>query len=170
MPSTKRSSSLTSPSDFDKAFEGIQVSEVVKGKLVEEIGRRLAPQPMKIAAVIEVNCFTKEGVEAIKEALRAGESLGTAELKISITLITPPCFVVSTMALLNKKKAIDLIDASIKAIDTAIRERGGSCKVKTPAHAVGKNMESEFEKGLLDQDKNGINPDEELEFEEDGDQ
>ena len=142
----------------------------MRDKLVSEIARRLAPQPVKIAAVLEINCYKKEGIDSIKAALLDGEALSTPEIKISITLVTPPSFVVSTIALLNKKKAFEAVEACIKAIDASIREKGGSCRVKTATHIIGKNNENNFEKGLLDQENNNMHPQEELEFEEDEEQ
>jgi hypothetical protein len=44
--------------------------------LLTYIKRRLAPQPVKIRADIEVTCFTYEGIDAIKAALTEGEEKG----------------------------------------------------------------------------------------------
>jgi translation initiation factor 2 subunit 1 len=45
------------------------VSPELKTDLLTYIKRRLAPQPVKIRADIEVTCFTYEGIDAIKAAL-----------------------------------------------------------------------------------------------------
>lgn len=37
-----------------------------------EIKRRLTPQPVRIRAEFEITCFSYDGIDAVKEALRAG--------------------------------------------------------------------------------------------------
>lgn len=125
----------------------------MRDKLKAEISRRLTPQPIKIMAYFEVNCFANAGVIAIKEALREAEALSTADTKITVNLITPPMFSVSTVALLNKKQAFDLIEESLKAIEVAIVKRGGSYKLKKAPQRVDKN-EKEIE-DLMMQDERG---------------
>lgn len=49
------------------------MKEDVKDKLQSEIKRRLTPQALKIRADFEITCFAYEGIDAIKEALRAGQ-------------------------------------------------------------------------------------------------
>lgn len=51
----------------------MDISPVIKNDLLTYIKRRLAPQPVKIRADIEVTCFTYEGIDAIKAALGEGE-------------------------------------------------------------------------------------------------
>jgi hypothetical protein len=48
----------------------------LQNDLLTYIKRRLAPQPVKIRADIEVTCFTYEGIDAIKAALTEGEEKG----------------------------------------------------------------------------------------------
>lgn len=105
-------------------------------------------------AYFEVNCFANAGVKAIKEALREAENLSTPDTKITVNLVTPPMFSVSTVALLNKKKAFDLIEESLKAIETAIVQRGGSYKLKKAPQRVDKN-EKEIEDLMMQDDKDG---------------
>lgn len=124
----------------------------VRDKLKAEISRRLTPQPIKIMAYFEVNCYLNEGVNAIKEALREAERLSTPEIKISVNLVTPPTFSVSTVALLNKNKAFDLIELSLKSIEQAIIKRGGSYKLKKAPQRVDKN-EKEMEDAMMQDEK-----------------
>jgi translation initiation factor 2 subunit 1 len=160
---------LTLLSDFDKAFQGLNISESVKAKLIEEIGRRLTPQATKIAAYFEINCFTKEGIDAIKEALRAGEAQSTPEMKLTVNLITPPLFVVSTIAQLNKKKAFEVVETSLKAIEDCIKSKGGIYKLKKAAYGIGSNDKEDYgEKALKDEDAKGGDQ-EDLQFDEEED-
>ena len=43
-------------------FAGLDITEDIKEFLITYIKRRLAPQPVKIRADIEVTCFTYEGI------------------------------------------------------------------------------------------------------------
>ena len=42
----------------DNIFEGLDVDETIKAAITTYIKRRLAPQPVKIRADIEVTCFS----------------------------------------------------------------------------------------------------------------
>ena len=51
---------------------------------------------MKVRADIEVSCYTYEGIDAIKAALRAGLECSTEQIPLNIQLIAPPLYVVTT--------------------------------------------------------------------------
>jgi translation initiation factor 2 subunit 1 len=78
--------SSTFPRESDKVFEGLDISPETKEELITNIRRRLTPHALKIRADIEVNCFGYEGIEAIKQALFAGEACKTetADVKIKV--------------------------------------------------------------------------------------
>lgn len=74
-------------------FAEIEMSEEIKTDLLQYIKRRLAPQPIKVRADIEVSCFTYEGIDAIKESLLKGIDVGQEGAQkndIKIKLIAPP--------------------------------------------------------------------------------
>jgi translation initiation factor 2 subunit 1 len=77
--------------------------------VVTYVKRRLAPQPVKIRADIEVTCFTYEGIDAIKEAL--------------LELIAPPMYVMTTMTL-DKEIGVATLNKAIEAIAVLIRAKG----------------------------------------------
>ncbi len=87
------------------------------------VKRRLAPQPVKIRADIEVTCFTYEGIDAIKEALTEGENAGTPEAAIKIKLIAPPMYVMTTMTL-DKDNGVETMNAAIEKITHIILAKG----------------------------------------------
>jgi translation initiation factor 2 subunit 1 len=43
--------------------------------LYDSIARKMAPTPMKLRADFELQCFTYEGIDAIREALLSGKRL-----------------------------------------------------------------------------------------------
>lgn len=66
--------------------------------LTSTIARRLTPQPIKLRADIELTCYTPAGIDAIKKALRAGESESNETVPIKAKLVAPPLYVLSTNA------------------------------------------------------------------------
>jgi translation initiation factor 2 subunit 1 len=70
-----------------------------------------------------VSCYTSEGIDAIKEALLAGENAGTAEAPVKIKLIAPPLFVV-TCTTLDKDFGIALLKRAIEVVETTIKAKG----------------------------------------------
>jgi translation initiation factor 2 subunit 1 len=84
---------------------------------------RLAPQPVKIRSDIEVSCFTYEGIDAVKAALKAGEDRSTRDVQIKINLIAPPMYVMTTMTL-DKQLGIDKLKEATEAITEVIRSYG----------------------------------------------
>lgn len=68
-------------------------SEAVAEELKSYIGRKLTPQPTKVRADIEVTCFSYEGIDAIKAALRTAEARNTAETQVKCRLVSPPLYV-----------------------------------------------------------------------------
>lgn len=72
------------------------VSQQVQQILVQTIARRLTPQPVKLRADIELTCYTPAGIDAIKKALRAGETMSNEAVPIKAKLVAPPLYVLST--------------------------------------------------------------------------
>lgn len=113
------------PSDADKIFEDIEMSDEVRDQILLNIQRRLTPQPHRIRADIEVTCFAYDGVLAIREALLAGAELNTEEQPLSIKLIAPPLFVLFTQSV-DKDGGIAHLQHAIDVIKVrASTRRGG---------------------------------------------
>merc|ERR1712232_829892 len=65
----------------------------VKQCLLKEIKHRLAEQPFKIQAQIDVTCFTAEGIRAIKEALSIGITKAEENNQtLDINLLSTPTY------------------------------------------------------------------------------
>jgi translation initiation factor 2 subunit 1 len=132
----------------DDIFEGLEVDDATKTAVVSYVKRRLAPQPVKIRADIEVTCFTYEGIDAIKEALLEGESKSVTEAPVKIKLIAPPMYVMTTMTL-DKEIGVETLNVAIEAIAVMIRAKGGSLDVKMAPKAVTLREETELQ-AMLD--------------------
>ncbi|KAH3680046.1 hypothetical protein WICPIJ_008427 [Wickerhamomyces pijperi] len=133
--------SITDNSVFDEI-------EAPSEDLLEElkiyIGKRLTPQAIKIRADIEVSCFSYEGIDAIKTALRAAEELSTENLQIKVKLVAAPLYVVTTQAL-EKQQGIDALNKALETIQEQISKAGGSATVTMAPKAVTATEDAELQ-------------------------
>jgi translation initiation factor 2 alpha subunit (eIF-2alpha) len=67
---------------------GKKITEEQKLVLREAIAKKMAPTPVKLRAGFELNCFTYEGIDAIKEALLAAKAAVNEEKFIVDVIIT----------------------------------------------------------------------------------
>jgi translation initiation factor 2 subunit 1 len=111
------------------------LSDEVKQTLLSNIGRRLTPQPIKLRADLEVTCFLYQGIDAIKESLRAGEAVGNEEMPIKIKLVAPPLYVMMTTSL-DKDIGLQKLNEAVSVITELIRKAGGDINIKAAPRAV----------------------------------
>ena len=110
---------------------------------LKNIRRRMAPQPVKISAEVEVTCFRYEGIDAIKEALSAAIKTGTADIPVKIKLIAPPIYVMYTQSL-DKDKGIATLNTAIEAAKAEIQKRKGDITVRVGARAISEREDKEM--------------------------
>lgn len=123
-------------SQADKVLEPYNISPEVLDALLKNIKRRLTPQAIKIRADVEVMCFGYDGIDAIKDALKAAEALSTEEIPVKIKLVAPPLYVIMTQAL-NKDKGIETLQKACDLISSMVKSKaGGEVNIKTPPRAV----------------------------------
>ena len=70
--------------------------------LLVTLKSRFKQHPVKIRAYIEVVCYTYDGIDYVKHALKTGLSCGTETAPIKINLVASPLFVVETSFLDTK--------------------------------------------------------------------
>jgi translation initiation factor 2 subunit 1 len=116
-------------------FEGLDAPAEIKDNILKTIQHRLGSQPVKIQADIQVTCFSYEGIDAIKPALRAGLTCGTTDSPIRIQLVTSPEYILLTSST-DHERGIALLKKSIEAIQTEIKKHGGDCVIKTEPRVV----------------------------------
>ncbi|ANB15450.1 translation initiation factor eIF2 subunit alpha [Sugiyamaella lignohabitans] len=134
---------ITNP---ETVFEGIEPpSKEIFDDLMGQISRKLTPNPVKIRADIEVTCFGYEGIDAVKEALRAGESLHTEQVPVKVKLVAAPLFVLTSTSL-DKQRAIETLNQAIDKIRESVVAAGGSLNVKMEPKAVTENDDAELAK------------------------
>ena len=67
----------------------------------------MTPQPLKIRADVELTCFAYDGIERIKDAMRAAEATSTEECPVKMKLVAPPLYVLTTQTL-DKQKGVEV--------------------------------------------------------------
>jgi translation initiation factor 2 subunit 1 len=116
---------VTDPSILDEYEIPIEWRDI----LITNIKRRLTPQAVKCRADIEVSCYSYEGIDAIKAALREGLKLSTEDKPVKINLIAPPVYVV-TSTCLDRDEGIQVLKDVIERIQKHIEASKGRFKIK----------------------------------------
>lgn len=152
--------------DPEKVLGCLGLEEDIKEKLITTIQHRHKAQPFRVRADVEVTCFKYEGIDAIREALKAGEkSVEGNDCALTIRLLAAPTYVIVANSV-DKEEGLALVDKAIDAIKVAIIEKGGSLKVTKAAAVV--SMEDEVKAvGEDDDEEDEEEEDEEEESDED---
>ncbi|KAI5285432.1 hypothetical protein KEM52_002442 [Ascosphaera acerosa] len=119
-------------------------NDVVKGELLGYIAKKLTPHPTKVRADIEVTCFSYEGIDAVKAALRTAEARSTDDCQVKVRLVSPPLYVLTSHTL-DKAKGIAVLEESIQSISESIAAAGGACTVKMAPKAVTEHDDAELQ-------------------------
>eukprot|EP01095_Lingulamoeba_sp_RSL-Kostka_P009308 TRINITY_DN320_c0_g1_i1.p2 TRINITY_DN320_c0_g1~~TRINITY_DN320_c0_g1_i1.p2 ORF type:complete len:283 (-),score=106.08 TRINITY_DN320_c0_g1_i1:1434-2282(-) len=119
----------------EELLNSLDVDDHVKKALIKEVSHRLEEQPFKCQAVVEVTCFTEEGIDAIRPALLAGKDVGeNTDATIAINLVSTPLYRLS-LSCINEQQGISLLNESIEKIREVITERKGRLVVKEEPNA-----------------------------------
>lgn len=119
-------------------------SEAAKDELLSYIAKRLAPQPIKVRADVEVTCFGYDGIDAIKEALQRAEAENTADNQVKVRLVSPPLYVL-TSTCLDKNLGIKRLEEAIVEVRNSIQAAGGKLDVKMEPKAVTESDDMELQ-------------------------
>jgi len=153
--------------DPETVFQGIAMEDDVKDCLIKNIHRRLTPQPVKIRSDLEVTCFHYEGIDAIKAALKAGESTGTTDNPVNIKLVAPPLYVM-VGTYLDKDYGISHLTKAIDVISDELKKRKGEVVIKKAPHSITENDEMELSSILqrLEKENKEVDGDDDVSDEE----
>lgn len=121
--------------DDEKVFAQYKIEEGTYHELIGTIRKRLTPQAMKIRSDIEVTCFSPAGIDAIKEALNAGEACKTETADIKIKLVAPPLYVMVTNCA-DKVHGVETLEKAITSIEETIKKHDGKVVVKMKPRVV----------------------------------
>lgn len=119
-------------------------TEATEEELKSYISKKLTPQPIKLRADIEVTCFSYEGIDAIKTALRCAEASNTAENQIKVKLVSPPLYVLTSQCL-DKSSGIARLEQAINEVKASIEGADGKLVVKMEPKAVTESDDAELQ-------------------------
>uniref|UniRef100_A0A8C1DSS8 Eukaryotic translation initiation factor 2 subunit 1 n=1 Tax=Cyprinus carpio carpio TaxID=630221 RepID=A0A8C1DSS8_CYPCA len=128
-------------------LDGLDLTEEERNVLIDNINRRLTPQAVKIRADIEVACYGYEGIDAVKDALRAGLNCSTEAMPIKINLIAPPRYVMTTTTL-ERTEGLSVLHQAMTAIKERIEEKRGVFNVQMEPKVVTDTDETELQRQL----------------------
>lgn len=145
------------------------LDEKTQEVLISNINRRMMPQAVKVRSDIEVSCYSYEGIDAVKTALKKGLELSTEDLPVSINLIAPPLYVVTTTTL-DREGALESVSKVIAAVKESIEKSNGNFVVKMEPKVVTDTDEEELSKELarLEQMNMEVGGDDSADEDEDG--
>jgi translation initiation factor 2 subunit 1 len=126
-----------------------ELDEKTKEVLHNEIKRRLMPQAVKIRADFEVSCFSYEGIDAIKKAIRAGLAHSTEELPIQIHLIAPPTFYMTTQTM-DRNEGFAVVNKALQSISDTIQADDGKFNLIAPPKVISDHDERELKNRLAE--------------------
>jgi len=124
-------------------LEDLGLDEKTKEVLLENIQRKLTQQAVKIRADFECSCYTYEGIDAVKDALRAGIAIGTPEIPVKINLIAPPVYVM-TCSTPERSDGLTLLNEACKAVEDRIKQVGGNFQITMAPKVVTATDEDEL--------------------------
>merc|ERR1719400_509413 len=119
------------------------LEENTKTVLLENIQRKLTQQAVKIRADFECSCFTYEGIDAVKDALRAGIAIGSDEIPIKINLIAPPVYVM-TCSTPERADGLSMLNSACTAVEEKIKSSGGNFQIQMAPKVVTATDEDEL--------------------------
>uniref|UniRef100_A0A8C3LK76 Eukaryotic translation initiation factor 2 subunit alpha n=1 Tax=Chrysolophus pictus TaxID=9089 RepID=A0A8C3LK76_CHRPC len=128
-------------------LDSLDLTEEERRVLIDNINRRLTPQAVKIRADIEVACYGYEGIDAVKEALRAGLNCSTENMPIKINLIAPPRYVMTTTTL-ERTEGLSVLNQAMAVIKEKIEEKRGVFNVQMEPKVVTDTDETELARQL----------------------
>merc|ERR1712025_869593 len=128
-------------------FDECGLDENTKKVLLDNIQQKLTQQAVKIRADVEVACYSYEGIDAVKDALRAGIACSTEVVPIRINLIAPPLYVITTSTP-EKPEGLQILNDACKAIEDRIGASGGSFNIKMAPKVVTATDEADLAKQL----------------------
>lgn len=127
----------------DQVFaEEIEVSAPVRDHLEKTVRQKLKPQPARLRADLNVTCYKRAGIDAIREVLRLGIKEGQSEpaMDVNITIVSPPLYCVRTQTE-DKETGLKKLAKIIEVMKQAMTERQGNIEILHHPRVVGDDGE-----------------------------
>jgi translation initiation factor 2 subunit 1 len=124
-------------SDPELVFEKITITEEQKTALIFNIGKKMAAKPIKLRSNFNLQCYTYEGIEAIRESLlEAKKQTKNDKFDLVYQLIAPPQYKCEVVTL-DKNGGIEIIERAVAIVQAEIKKRGGIFKLVCGPTRIG---------------------------------
>ena len=120
---------------------------VILNELKNQVSTRYTQSAVRIRADVSVTCYTYEGVEAIKKSLAAAQAVQTQDVPISIKLVAPPLFVLTTSST-DKEAGVERLQLALDTLEKEIKGYGGNIFINMAPKAISQTEDVELEKLL----------------------
>jgi translation initiation factor 2 subunit 1 len=144
----------------EKVFGDIKMTEDVKKKLFDVIKLKLAPQAMEIRADFELTCFTAEGIDGIKEALREGLKKATPQVNLQLKVKSAPIYMAFATTR-EKNEGVRVVTEALEAIEAKIKEKKGTYILKEAPRVIGDKGEKDIQEMIKALEQRPVSDDEE---------
>lgn len=136
---------------FDEVIKPLGLETKLEEVFKKELMRRFKPYKFKIKATFSLNCYTKKGVLAIKEALEEGMKVSEEDVVLDIRLIASPWYKIQTVTK-NRRKGLRLLWESFRLIEESIKANGGKFSSCEDPHIQGDDK-SEWDQHTKDKER-----------------
>lgn len=132
-------------------FEKIPLSTEKKEALLKCINKRYQIKPFVIRSHIQLNCYTYEGINAIKKALFCGLEYGNRMIdesnQLQIKLLVSPFYSI-TLYTYDKTKGAEIIKNIMNEIKKCIDENKGSFLIEKDVYLVDEKEDDKLKQLL----------------------
>ncbi len=135
----------------DKVFtKEMNIPDNVLDAIIRDVKLKMASKPQKIRADIEVQCFTAEGIDAIKAGLISGRDMAKKkyDAEIGIKLVAPPRYVLS-MTHMDEKEGIKILTDAIDVVSQVMKKKKSRMVVKMEPRATNQAEDAELQSTMM---------------------
>lgn len=126
--------SLTDP---ELVFEKVNITEIQKEALLKSIAKKLAAKPVKLRTIFKLQCYTYEGIEAIREALmEAKEQTKNDKFELVYQMIKSPEYKCEVITI-DKNGGQAILEQAALVVQTEMKKRGGIFKLVCGPTRIG---------------------------------
>ena len=124
-------------SDPELVFNKITITPEHKEALLMNINKKMAAAPIKLRSRFNLQCYTYEGIEAIRESLlEAKRQTIDDQFQLVFQMIAPPQYKCEVVTL-DKNGGTERIEKAVAIIQEEIKKRGGIFKLVSAPVRIG---------------------------------
>lgn len=123
--------------DPEIVFDKITITEEQKKALLFNINKKIGAKPIKLRSNFNLQCYTYEGIEAIREALlETKKQTQNDKFTLVFQLIAPPMYKCEVVTL-DKNGGTEIIEEAVRIVQVEIKKRGGIFKLVCGPTRIG---------------------------------